>query len=210
MTTTTVEASGGETLLRDKAVRLFTYLKELTELRSDVRRNCDEYEQVVWWAEIPREKECYCAAWDLGRDAAYDDWLRLERPRRKRPPTPPPLLVPWLSERDIADPSQDVPQLKDCIVEELGSTDPLTGGRGTAVRRLEDHPTVKRQWELYVENHWWPWAIEERRLQPVQSIYNELFAAYQNQERMGEAYEVVVAVGFPTVSSAHLTSLSFP
>jgi hypothetical protein len=54
---TTVETSSGETLVRDKAVRLFTYLKELTELRGNVRRNCDEYDQVIWWAEIPREEQ---------------------------------------------------------------------------------------------------------------------------------------------------------
>ena len=203
MSTTGVETYSGDALVRDRAARLFMYLKELTELRSDVRRNCDEYDQVVWWAEIPREKECYCAAWDLGRDAAYDDWLRVERPRRKRPPTPPPGLAPWLSERDIADASQDTPQLKDSIVEELGPTDAATGGPETVVQRLEDCPTVSRQWELYVENYWWPWAIEERRLQPVQSIYNELFAAYQNQERMGEAYEVVVGVGLLTWHPPH-------
>jgi very-short-patch-repair endonuclease len=200
--TSVIETVSGE-VVRDKAVRLFTYLKELTELRSDVRRNCDEYDQVVWWAEIPREKECYCAAWDLGRDAPYDDWLRVERPRRKRPPTPPPALAPWLSDRDIADASQDAPQLKDSIVEELGISDADTGGPEIVVRRLEDCPTIQRQWELYVENHWWPWALEERRLQPVQSIYNELFAAYQNQERMGEAYEVVVGVGLLTWRPPH-------
>ena len=72
MSTISVETSRSNTLVRDRAVRLFTYLKELTELRTDVRRNCDDYDQVVWWAEIPREKECYCAAWDLGREAAYE------------------------------------------------------------------------------------------------------------------------------------------
>ncbi len=202
MSTISVETSSGDTLVRDKAVRLFTYLKELTELRTDVKRNCDEYDQVVWWAEIPREKECYCAAWDLGRDPAYEDWLRVERPRRKRPPTLPAALLPWLNERDVADASQDAPQLRDSIVEEIGSN---AGGQGseTVVRRLEDYPAILRQWELYVENHWWPWAIEERRLQPVQSIYNELFAAYQNQERMGEAYEVVVGVGLLTWHPPH-------
>jgi very-short-patch-repair endonuclease len=203
MSTLSVETSSGDTVVRDKAVRLFTYLKELTELRTDVRRNCDEYDQVVWWAEIPREKECYCAAWELGRDAAYEDWLRVERPRHKRPPTPPTALLPWLSERDVADASQDVPQLRDSIVEELGSSDGFGQGPETVVRRLEDYPAISRQWELYVENHWWPWAIEERRLQPVQSIYNELFAAYQNQERMGEIYEVVVGVGLLTWQPPH-------
>ena len=35
MSTISVETSGDDTLVRDKAVRLFTYLKELTELRTD-------------------------------------------------------------------------------------------------------------------------------------------------------------------------------
>jgi hypothetical protein len=127
----------------------------------------------------------------------------VERPRHKRPPPPPPLVAPWLNGRDIDDATQQAPQLKDSIIEDLGSTDPASPEKPTVVRRLEDCPTVKRQWELYVENHWWPWALEERRLQPVQSIYNELFAAYQNQERMGEAYEVVVGAGLLTWHPPH-------
>lgn len=106
-------------LVRNRALRLFTYLKELTELRGEVKRNCDDYDQVIWWAEIPREKECYCAAWDVGGEPAYEDWLRVERPRRKRPPPPPPALLPWLNERDVSDASQDAPPLKDSIIEEL-------------------------------------------------------------------------------------------
>lgn len=194
MSMTEVEVSN-EALVRDRAIRLFTYLKELTELRSDVKRSCEDYDQVIWLAQIPKEKGCYCAAWDIGRGPAYDEWIRVDRPRRKQPPTPPSALSPWLSDREIADASLDAPQLKDSIVEELSSMDPATGARETVVRKLEDHPAVKRQWELYVENQWWPWALEERRLVPVQGIYNQLFAAYQNLERMGEAYEAVLGFG---------------
>src|SRR5487761_85125 len=204
MATSPTEATGLENLIRDRATRLFTYLKELTELRSDVKRSCDEYDQVIWWAEIPREKECYCAAWDLGRESAYEDWVRVERPRRKRPPSPLPALVAWLNERDIADASLDAPPLKESIVEEISAdapadkTDPQT-----VIRKLEDCPTITRQWELYVENHWWPWALEDRRLQTVQSIYNELFAAHQTQDRLGEAFEIVVGAGLLTWKPPH-------
>lgn len=83
MSTTSTQTPTTEDVGRDRAVRLFTYLKELTELRSEVKRSCDEYDQVVWWTEIPKENECYCAAWDIGREPAYQDWLRVERPRRK-------------------------------------------------------------------------------------------------------------------------------
>lgn len=196
MVTSLSQETGLEGLIRDRATRLFTYLKELTELRSDVKRNCDEYEQVMWWSEIPREKECYCAAWDLGRGSAYEDWVRIERPHRKVPPNPPPTLAPWLSRRDLSDSSLDAPPLRESIVEELNagaSGDQVE--RQTVIRRLEDYPAITRQWELYVENLWWPWALEDRRLETVQSIYNQLFAAYQMQDRLGEAYEVVVGTG---------------
>lgn len=204
MATTSTETTTAEDVVRDRAVRLFTYLKELTELRSDVKRSCDEYDQVVWWTEIPREKECYCAAWDIGREAVYDDWIRVDRPRRKRPPSPPASLAPWLSEREIADSSLEAPPLKETIAEEVGER-----GSGednapeTVVRRLEEWPAISRQWELYVQNHWLPWAQEDRRLLNVQAIYNELFTAYQKQERLGEAYEIVVGVGLLTWRPPH-------
>ena len=197
-------STGEDAAVRDKAVRLFKYLKELTELRSEVKRNCDEYEQVVWWAEVPRENECYCAFWDLGREGAYEDWIRIQRPRRKRPPAPTSSLAPWLSEREIADSSLETPTLRESIVEEL---DPVgadsSNGKETVVRKIDEYPAITRQWELYVENHWWPWALEDRRLQTIQAIYNDLFAAYQTQERLGEAFETVVGVGLLTWKPPH-------
>jgi very-short-patch-repair endonuclease len=195
--------AGDDQFTREKAIRLFTYLRELTELRSEVKRNCEEYDQVVWWAEIPRENECYCAFWDLGREGAYEDWIRVERPRRKRPPTPPPSLAPWLNEREIANSSIEAPSLRESIVEVLKESSQDSNGAETVVRRLEEFPAITRQWELYVENHWWPWALEDRRLQTIQAIYNDLFAAYQTQERLGEAFETVVGVGLLTWKPPH-------
>jgi len=193
-----------ESVIRDRAVRLFTYLKELTELRSEVKRTCEEYEQLVWWAEIPRENECYCAFWDLGREGTYEDWIRVERPRRKRAPAPPSSLAPWLNEREISDSSLEAPTLKESFVEVLKSDprDPESEPE-TVVRKLEDFPAVTRQWEQYVEHSWWPWALEDRRLQDVQTIYNDLFAAYQTQERLGEAFETVVGVGLLNWKPSH-------
>jgi very-short-patch-repair endonuclease len=201
---TATETVRADSAVREKAVRLFKYLKELTELRADVKRSCDEYDQVVWWAEIPEEKECYCAAWDLGKEAAYDDWIRVERPRRKRPPSPPTSLAPWLSERDISDSSLEAPPLREAIVEEVqGNGAAGRSGTETVVRKLEDWPAIPRQWDLYIQNHWLPWAREDRRLQNVQAIYNELFTAFQKQERLGEAFEVVVGIGLLTWHPPH-------
>jgi hypothetical protein len=84
-------------------------------------------------------------------------------PHRRR------LYWPWLNERDIADASQDAPQLKESIVEEFHAKDAESAEPETIVRRLEDAPSITRQWELYIDNIWLPWASEERRLQPVVS-----------------------------------------
>lgn len=189
---------------RDKAIRLFTYLKELTMLRSVVQRNCDSYEDVIWWAEIPREKECYCVAWDLHKDATFEAWIRVERPRRKRPPMPGPQLREWLTELEIGDSSLDAPALKETVVTTM-KPDPAVGHEEpeTVVKRLSEHPAITKQWELYIENEWWPWATEDRRLATVQTIYNELFAVYQKQKRLGESFEVVIGAGLLTWQPPH-------
>lgn len=185
--------------IRDKSIRLFTYLKELTVLRSVVQRNCDSYEDVIWWAEIPREKECYCAAWDLHKDATFEAWIRVERPKRKRPPMPGSQLREWLNTVEIGDSSLDAPPLKETVVTTV-KPEPGAGYEEpeTVVKKLADHPAISKQWELYVENEWWPWATDDRRLSSVQTIYNELFAVYQKQKRLGESFEVVVGAGLLT------------
>ena len=40
---------------RDRAIRLFTFLKRLSELRTKQIRSIDEYERVLWIADIPAE-----------------------------------------------------------------------------------------------------------------------------------------------------------
>lgn len=191
--------------IRDKSIRLFNYLKELTELRFKVQRNCEDYEDVIWWADIPTEKECYCAAWDLHKDPRIDDaWIRVERPKRKRPPTPGSQLREWLNERDINDSSLDTPSLKETVVTTV-KPGPGAGHEEpeTVVKQLSDHPTISKQWELYVENEWWPWAAEDRRLMRVQDIYTDLFSVYQKQKRLGEVFEVVIGVGLLTWRPPH-------
>ena len=45
----TVEKSGGcDDLTRDRAIRLFIFLRELAKLKTGVTRDLPEYEDVVW------------------------------------------------------------------------------------------------------------------------------------------------------------------
>jgi hypothetical protein len=70
------------------------------------------------------------------------------------------------------------------------------------IRKLEDFPTITRQWEHYVETHWWPWALEDRRLEAVQSVYNQLFAVYQMQPCIVSIPEQIVVQSYSLSRSA--------
>lgn len=204
VTTSTAVSPALSDVVREKSIRLFNYLKELTELRFEVQRNCENYEDVIWWADIPKEKECYCAAWDLHKEPTFDAWVRIERPRRKRPPAPSAQLKEWLNEREINDSSLDAPSLKETIIT---AVKPMPGGEPeegeTVVKKLSDHPAISKQWELYVENEWWPWAAEDRRLLSVQDVYTDLFSVYQKHKRLGELFEVVIGLGLLTWRPPH-------
>lgn len=95
---------------RDKSVRLFTYLRELTQLKTKVTTDINEYEQVIWFNDIPKEKECICVAWGPSDDETSETWLEIKKPKRKDPPELPTNLKEWISIKQIKDSSKS-PQL---------------------------------------------------------------------------------------------------
>ena len=46
-------------MVRANTIRVFTYLKELAQLRTKVIRDCLDYEDLIWFNDIPKEKGCY-------------------------------------------------------------------------------------------------------------------------------------------------------
>jgi hypothetical protein len=67
---------------RDRATALYTFLKEFTELRTKTARTLDQYEQVLWFSDVPHEAECECAAWHRGQDGEIGEvWLAIRQPR---------------------------------------------------------------------------------------------------------------------------------
>ena len=195
---TAAAAVDGSGVDRDRAIRLFTYLRELTEVRSPVVRDCDTYDKRLWLSDIPREPECRCAAWTGDDDVP---WLSIERPKMAAPPQPPAPLRHWLDLAAIDQSSGSGPTLKETAVQ----LDPGPGGPVTKVLHLREHPSVRAAWENYMGRDWRPWAQEHRRLQRVQVVYNSLFEIYQQQQRFGESYEVVLgqdcSFGSPTPTS---------
>ncbi len=70
---------------REKAKRLFEYLRELAKPRLSTVRDCRDYEEVLWFHEVPNEPECTSIA---RSDAPEDNepWLKIERADEPRCP----------------------------------------------------------------------------------------------------------------------------
>ena len=137
--------------VRDHALSLFTFLREVVALRSRTVRTVDDkdYELVKWIADIPREDECYCVAWESAEDAAKrsESWLEVRKPKAQPSPPVPPALRPWLDAVDVADSSRDYPE----IMEEALLNDHAPNARdetvgGARYIKLEEMPVVLDLW----------------------------------------------------------------
>ena len=178
---------------RERATALYTFLKEFTELHSKTTRTVDQYEQILWFSDVPREPECECAAWHRGEDGDRGEvWLAIRQPRLTPVPRPPAELEPWLIRDQIKDSAIEIPDLREEISVPIQDE---SGEQHFERRVVADWPNIKVSWERYVEDQWWPWAEAHRRAQSVQRVYTQLFSIYQKQQRLGEQYEVVLGLG---------------
>lgn len=183
-------------LERDRAVRLFRFLKSYAEERSKKIRKIDSYEEVLWLSNIPKEPDCECSAWYFHTGGKEQDfWIKIHRPKFKSPPKPLPSLEPWMNTREVEDSSFEMPPLKNAIIREFKNVE---GEIETETLDIENFPDVKQQWENYVQDKWWAWAEEDKKLRKIQDVYKQLFSFKEKQQKLGETYEVVVGIGLLT------------
>lgn len=181
----------------EKAIRLFSFLRELTKLRTKTIRTINQYEKVLWFNDIPREPGCHCIAWGPIDEEDSDVWVEIKKPRLKPPPEVPATLKPWMHHQELGDSSLEFPSLKEKITSDIfiETNDNPYNEQQVEFLFLKDNPEVEKLWNQYVEKRWWPWAEEDRKLQKVQRVYTDLFSIYQKQQRLGESYEVILGFG---------------
>jgi AAA domain len=182
---------------RDLAVRLFEYLKKLSELRTRPVRDLAEYADTLWFHDIPAEPECRVVTGTPPADPLT--WISVNRPRRLAMPPIPELLAPWLNLEELRDSAAD-PRLR----EEADLVRSVRGPERDEVdrvegHRLDEHPGVLAAWADY-RRSWERWAAEDRRLEPVVAAYTRLFEIEQLAGQLGERYETVVGIGLLTWS----------
>jgi DNA replication protein DnaC len=184
-----------------KALRLINYLTGLARLRTRLIRDLGEYQNVVWLSSVPRERGCFARAWEQDEEHEPDEWLEVQNRREPKLPSVPPQCEDWLIQSALRTKS-DLPGLLPEITRKVqnpdwreGADQPETLSR---TERLVDHPEIQREWDRYVEENWLPWTEEHNAWEKVHKIYSELFAIHQEQLRLGEEYELVLALGLLT------------
>ena len=58
-----------------------------------------------------------------------------------------------------------------------------------------DYPEVSEKWEEFIESKWFSWVDLYQKWQSVQRVYAKLFSIYQEQQKLGEQYELILGLG---------------
>lgn len=132
--------SSSTALLRDKAKQLFTYLKELSALRTSQVRDVNSYEKVFFWSNVPTEKGCHCIAWEVCDKDGYPDndhkadvWLEIHKPKLKPHPEPPAEIAEWLDPAEMGNSSLESPGLLNEITRTILSPE---GGQNSIQKQF--------------------------------------------------------------------------
>ncbi len=175
-------------LIRDRAIRLFTYLRELAKLKTAVTKDLSAYDKVVWFHDVPEYKGCFSILQSTDLDRNQDGiWLEVRKtPEPKRPPMPISCLQ-WLADTPDSDPL-DEPQLKDEIVD-------FTSGQR---ERLADHPEISEEWQRYIQITWLQWTETYRLWKAADTLYFQLFSIHQQLKKLVEQYELMLGLGLLT------------
>ncbi len=187
-------------MLRDRSIRLFTFLRELCLLRTTAVRDVCDYTNIIWFKDIPTESlsapSIQCPPGTQEYETDSDVWIEVAQPEFCKYPDPPSELADWVIPAKLADSSENLPPLKDKL--RIRSASALnTAGDETEFeyQLLSQSPEVSEQYARYLQNQWKSWATEDCRLRRIQSFYEALYDIYQIQQSKGESFELIIGFG---------------
>ncbi len=177
-----------------KALRLARYLRGFVGLNTTTVRHIEKYESVLWFGEMPQETDCRSPAW-IDECEPGEPWLEVRRQHFPKSPSPPGVILPWVSEQALLKASEVMPPLNDVAwfpdeSAEIGPDEepPLVQ------HHLRDHPEVSRAYEQF-RPKWEAWSSEYRRREHIQNVYAELFRFHTQLRKQSEIVEVVFGLG---------------
>jgi len=200
--TATVSSGGDEVHeSKDKVIRLIEYLQKVASLRIKVVRDLTNYEQILWFSDIPQQKGCFAQAW--GRDEDYDSdiWIEVQTRREPELPTIPHQCEDWIDKSSLRN-KNDLPELLHKRITEIKNPEWQEGTdqpeHTSVTEHLKDFPEIQKAWDRYLEERWLPWVEDHNAWESVHEVYSKLFAIHQEQLRLGEEYELILGLGLLT------------
>jgi very-short-patch-repair endonuclease len=176
-------------LNKERTVRLFQYLKELSLLKAPLVLDLQQYENTLWIGDIPNEPECLSPVNNTG---VKEKWMEVKKPIFPVFPKPPESLIPWLNTANKIENTKNIPRLEDAIPNP-DYKDEESNEKQNLI--LKDHPEITKGFDNYLKNKWQPWQNEYIRVERIQDVYEKLFTIYQKQKKLGEQFELVIAIG---------------
>jgi len=193
---------------KNKALRLLKYLTELTRIRSPIVRDIGEYNHIIWIFEIPKDMDhCYTRAWGENKEYDSEDiWIEISKYDEPILDGIPAICEQWVDETTLYN-LDEIPELLSSIFQQVDMIDPKAHDDDnesslfiseSRTLKLEDNPDVSLAWEQFVDSKWFPWRDKYQKWQVVQEVYAKLFKVYQEQQKLGEEYELVIGFGLLT------------
>ncbi len=185
---------GATASAESKALRLARYLNEFVGLRSTTVYDLNKYEAVLWFGDMPQERECQSPAWNNEFEAG-DPWLVVHKQQFPKPPVPPEIILPWIDQQAIKRAAAETPKLRPTrMVPDPGAEIGEGEEQPLIERRLIDFPEVIGAYDRY-RPIWETWSQEYQRRSLIQSVYAELFRLHTQVQKQGEIIELVLGFG---------------
>lgn len=186
-----------------KPLRLIKYLLELTSIGSRVCKDISDYQRVLWLNKIPHQKWCFTQAWAASEDIDADTWIEIQKYDEPALSEVPEICENWVNHETLYQ-TKDIPELLQIITinnevenpdyDENASESPKVISVPKTLH-LNDFPKVSEKWDSYVDTHWMPWTELHLEWELVQGVYEKLFLIHQEQQKLGEEYELCIGLG---------------
>jgi len=185
----------------EKAIRLIEFLIKLASMRTTSVHDVMDYQNVLWIKDIPQQKGCFTRAWSDDDDVNSEIWIEIQHRREPDLPDIPDKCKDWIDVNTLRK-KNDIPELLSKITKEIRNNEWAEGSDLPEYVahdfHIEDHPETQKSWDRYVENKWLPWTDEHNSWEVLHKVYSSLFQIYQEQVRLAEEYELLLAFGLLT------------
>ncbi|XCN74274.1 MAG: AAA domain-containing protein [Candidatus Electrothrix aestuarii] len=174
----------------EKFVRFVRYLRALSKMSAKTVRSLEQYRQVFW---LPLDSGVVRAEQDQTDDAL---WIEVKRTEKPPLPLPPERCRTWVDSEALEN-LDVIPELR-LPAEFLHRVSAAGKSGGEEALYPDTFARKEQQWQDYIEQQWKPWREQCRQVLFHEKISTDLFRLYQEQQKLGEQYELLLCFGLLT------------